>query len=282
MKNLIFIFSFLFTTQVMANLSDKYDINPLRIEARSGQGKTLEFKIKVRNNMKKTRLEGYELVIKEFILKESDGSLDHHTKQVNPRSLVKFARFSKSKIDLGPEETETVKLIVSIPKDYKEGSGYLVYRFNKVDDSAKKSTNIQFNKQVYGFAAININENLNMETKVNEVNFYNDKLNVNIANTGNSYVKSSSKVVILEGTKKIGTFNLVDSKNREESLFLPDQKRDISTIIPSKLMKGKDLKASVIVSDVNNKYLKTEIIPITFKAPAAKVKPAKAKPKGKK
>lgn len=281
MKNIIFIFSFLFTTQVMANLSDKYDINPLRIEARSGQGKTLEFKIKVRNNMKKTKLEGYELVIKEFILKE-DGALDHHSKAVNSRSLVKFARFSKSKIDLKPEETETVKLIISIPKDYKEGSGYLVYKFNKVDDSAKKTTNIQFNKQVYGFVAININENLKMETTINEVNFHNDKLNVNISNPGNSYVKSSSKVVILDGTKKIGTFNLVDSKNREEALFLPDQKRDISTIIPSKLMKGKDLKANVIVSDVNNKYLKTEVFSITFKAPAPKAVKTKAKPKGKK
>lgn len=257
LKSLIFvsIFSFL-SLKTYANLSDQYSMIPMRIESKMKIGETREFLIKIKNEMKKKKMEDYKIELNEFIL-SSEGKIKTGTKEKNIRSILPYSRLSNDKINLEPGKEALIKLIVSIPKDYKKGSGYLIYTLKKDDSPEAKGKGFVFMKNVSGFIAINIEDNMTKDIKLNKISYNNKKLDVEIENSGESYLKTSGKAVIIKNDKKIGIFDFQDNLNRQEFLNIPGTKRIISTMIPIKDLKG--VKVNIIISDINSDYLKSEI-----------------------
>lgn len=266
MKNIIFILtSILFGVSAKANIGDQFSMIPTRYESKIKVGETKEFSIRIRNDMKKKKMQGYTLKLQEFVLSE-DGRLDANPKTVNTRSLLKFARVSTDSINIEPGEEQIVKIIVSVPKDYKFGSGYLVYKLTQSDVNKKgKGAAFAFMKNLSGFIALNIESKIVQDIKIHDASIDQNRFSIVLENAGESYLKTSSKIVLMSNDKKIGVFDLVDERNRQEFLNLPSLKRTVSTIVPEKILKGlKDIKVNVIVSDVSSDYIKSESFDINL------------------
>lgn len=266
MKNIIFILtSILFGVSAKANIGDQFSMIPTRYESKIKVGETKEFSIRIRNDMKKKKMQGYTLKLQEFVLSE-DGRLDANPKTVNTRSLLKFARVSTDSINIEPGKEQIVKIIVSVPKDYKFGSGYLVYKLTQSDVNKKgKGAAFAFMKNLSGFIALNIESKIVQDIKIHDASIDQNRFSIVLENAGESYLKTSSKIVLMSNDKKIGVFDLVDERNRQEFLNLPSLKRTVSTIVPEKILKGlKDIKVNVIVSDVSSDYIKSESFDINL------------------
>lgn len=266
MKSIIFILtSVLFGISANANIGDQFSMIPTRYESKIKAGETKEFSIRIRNDMKKKKMQGYTLKLQEFVLSD-DGRLDANPKISNPRSLVKYARVSSDYINIDPGKEQIIKIIVSVPKDFKFGSGYLVYKLTQSNPNKKgKGAAFAFMKNLSGFIALNIESKIVQDIKIHDASFNQNKFSIILENSGESYLKTSSKIVLMSNDKKIGVFDLVDERNRQEFLNLPSLKRTVSTIVPEKVLKGlKDIKINVIVSDVSSDYVKSESFDINL------------------
>lgn len=247
------------------NVNEDFGMLPLRFEETMKVGETKEFALRISNDMKTKKLSDYKLSIKEFELNK-EGGLVIESKKVNERSLVPYVRLSNDKINIDAQKTMTVKVIVTIPKDYKKGSGYFIVSLTKDIDLLKEQRKIKngavFMKRVTGFFAINIKDNQNFNVEVSKAQYSNNIMNIELENRGESYLKTSAKAIILDSSnKKVGVFELVDSKNRPDFLNIPGVVRQVSAAIPASLMKNrKDLKVNVTISDVQNNYLSSKTI----------------------
>jgi len=262
MEKIIFITLVLLGLPTYANVSEQFSMIPLRYESNIEIGETKEIFIRIRNDMKNKKMENYTLTLQEFILNE-EGRLDPTPKTSNNRSLVKFSRVSLDYLNLDPGKEQIIKIIVSVPKDYKYGSGYLAYKLSKSINKKSKGASFGFMKNIIGFIALNIESKKEQNIKIHEAKISQNKLSVVLENLGESYLKTSCKIVLMNDDKKIGVFDLVDDKNREEFLNLPSFKRTVFTILPEKMTKGlKKIKINIIVSDITSDYIKSEILDI--------------------
>lgn len=255
MKSIIFAALALFPALSFgASFNDNFTVAPMRYESKMKIGETKEFTIKISNDMKKKRLAGYELSIQEFVF-DKDGKIQLNPTTKNSRSLLPYSRISLKQINLEGGKEVVAKLVITVPKDYKFGSGYLAYKLAPEKDLKKKGAGFGFNKNLIGFVAINIEENTKKLADLSAFSFKNGKLTVDVGNAGESFLKLSGKAVVLQGTKKIAEFDLIDGYNRDSFLIIPGLTRHLSTIIPSSIKVTKGMKVNVIVSDISSNYV---------------------------
>jgi len=265
MSKIIILIATFLTSFSYANMNEDFSMLPLRFEETMKVGETKEFTLNIRNEMKVKKMKEYILKISEFNL-TSEGALNlKDSKTKNSRSLVPYVRLSNDKIEIEPGKDIKIKVIVSIPKDYKKGSGYFVFTLSKDLELIKQRYKINgavFMKTLTGFFAINVVENKSLSVEILKAKYENNRLVINLKNTGEFYLKTAGKAVILDqSNKKIGVFELVDSKNRAEFLSFPENEREVSAAIPASVLKGlKNLKVNITVSDVKNDFISNKIL----------------------
>ena len=265
MKNIILTTLFLLAgvgVHAAGNVDDDYSMVPTRFETQMKLGETREFNVRISNNMKKKKMDAYQISLLDFDLNEQ-GILNTPVKNKNPRGLLPYSRVSAEVFSVNALENHMIKIIVTIPKDFKYGSGYVVYKLGQEVDAGLKGSGIGFTKNYYGFIAINISENEKKEISIEKVYYKDSRLTVELKNVGESFLKTSSNIVVMDGDKKVGVFELLDDKSRKEFLNIPDTTRKVFSIIPDSLFKSiKRPRATVIVSDVKSGYLKSMVLEI--------------------
>lgn len=265
MLKIMFLACLITASTGLANINEEFLMLPLRFEETMKVGETREFTLQIRNDMKKKKMEDYILKISEFNLNDQ-GGIVVKSKRVNERTLVPYVRLSNDKVNIDPSSSISVKVIVSIPKDYKKGSGYFIFTLTKDVELLKAKRKIKngaiFMKTLTGFFAVNVKENQKFDVDIASAKYEKNILTVDLKNQGESFLKTSAKAVILDSSnKKIGVFELIDSKNRAEFLNIPDSIRKVSAAIPSSVLKNrKDLKVNITISDTNNNYINNKTL----------------------
>lgn len=244
---------------------DYMSIHPPRIADELSPGETKEYLLTIRNNGK-NKVINYEVGLQEFLMNKDGSANVRPGKEKNTQSLVDFSRLDRSMIKpLGKGETDTVKLLISVPKDFK-GSGYLGYYLREKKIPGKKVSGIKIEKVLYGFAMINIKGQQSRSFDVSNLNYKNNKLTVDLKNTGNAYVNSSVKAVLSSGGKVVGRFDLQDAKGRQTFFSFPKQSKNLSVVIPKKsLGTYKNLRVNILITDIKNKYIESKVLELNIK-----------------
>jgi len=218
---------------------DGYKVSPVRTEISVDRGTTKTVDLYVQNVTK--AVESVQTIVNDFVANSNESgtpSLLLNGQSAPSHGLKQFIKVETNNFVVQPNQQQTVKILISIPKNAAPGGYYAAVRF--APSNVNSSRNVNLTASVASLILVSVPGNyiqrmnissFQVESNKQTGSFFTSNKNlkavVSFTNTGQIQEVPFGKVALLKGNTQLGTYAI----NNAQGNVLPSSTRKFSVNI---------------------------------------------------